>query len=123
MRSFLFVGAGGALGSVLRYWVTKTWPATGVGFPVGTFMVNVAGSAVLGFLVGYLGSSAHPDVRLGLFVGLLGGFTTFSTFAVESGGLVRGGFAGTAALYVVISLVIGLVAAVVGIQTGEFLAN
>jgi fluoride exporter len=123
MRSFLFVGAGGAVGSALRYWVTRTWPATGVGFPLGTFVVNVVGSAFLGFLVGYLGSSAHPDLRLGLFVGLLGGFTTFSTFAVESGELMRGGFAGTATLYIAVSVVIGLAAAIGGIQAGELLAN
>ncbi|GBE25638.1 camphor resistance protein CrcB [bacterium BMS3Bbin02] len=123
MRSFLFVGAGGAVGSVLRYWVTRMWPATGVGFPLGTFVVNVAGSAVLGFLVGYLGSSAHPDVRLGLFVGVLGGFTTFSTFAVESGSLFRGGFAGTATLYIVLSVIVGLTVAVVGVQAGEILAR
>ncbi|NOX21682.1 MAG: fluoride efflux transporter CrcB [Actinobacteria bacterium] len=123
MRSFLFVGAGGAVGSAMRYWVTKTWPATGVGFPVGTFLVNVLGSVVLGFMVGYLGASAHPDVRLGLFVGLLGGFTTFSTFAVESGDLFRGGFAGTAALYITVSVVVGLIAAVIGIQAGDMIAR
>ncbi|MCH8985688.1 MAG: CrcB family protein, partial [Acidobacteria bacterium] len=85
--------------------------------------VNVFGSAMLGLLVGYFGSSASADLRLGLFVGVLGGFTTFSTFAVESGNLARGGFASTAAVYVAVSVLAGLVFALAGLHLGELIAD
>ena len=77
--NILLVAAGGALGSVLRYWVQLALNAAW--FPWGTLMVNVAGSAVIGVLAGL--SVAGPG-RLLLMTGVLGGFTTFSAFSLDA---------------------------------------
>jgi fluoride exporter len=78
------VALGGAVGSVLRWAVEGLLPSSSGSFPVGTLLVNVAGSAALGALVVLLGAgaSAAPH-RAFLTTGLLGGFTTFSTYAVQ----------------------------------------
>lgn len=109
------VGLGGALGSVARYvlshFVAKTCI---VAFPWGTLVVNVAGCLLVGFLSGLV--SASPSTwRLLLVTGFCGGFTTFSTFASESVGLVNSGQAVLAALNVGVSVTAG-VAAVYGGQ-------
>ena len=82
MTAALLVGAGGAAGSVLRYLVSVLAAATfGGGFPWGTLAVNVAGSAAMGALAS---SGAQGSARLLLGTGLLGGFTTFSAFSLET---------------------------------------
>ena len=95
----------GALGALSRYGI-----ASAVGsrsFPVATLAVNIAGAFLLGVL---LASSASSTVRAALGVGFLGAFTTFSTFAVEARDLDRG----TAAVYVVLSVALGIGAAALG---------
>jgi CrcB protein len=119
MRAISFVALGGAVGSVLRYLLTKRIGVADSGFPVATFTVNVVGSFVLGVLIGLIAARFSTDVRTGLFVGLLGGFTTYSTFAFESSVLVRDGMAGVAASYVVATLVFGVGAAWLGLILGE----
>ncbi|MFI8101711.1 fluoride efflux transporter CrcB [Streptomyces sp. NPDC086023] len=96
------VAAGGALGALARYAVGLAWPAAPEAFPWGTFGVNVLGCALIGVLmvlVGEGGRRAHPLVRPFLGVGVLGGFTTFSTYAVEFSRLLDAGEAGTALAY------------------------
>ncbi|WP_328299595.1 CrcB family protein [Streptomyces sp. NBC_00435] len=96
------VAAGGAAGAAARYGVALLWPAAPGSFPWGTFWVNVAGCALIGVLmvlVGEGGRSAHPLVRPFLGVGVLGGFTTFSTYAVDFARLLDAGEAGTALAY------------------------
>lgn len=103
----LLVAAGGATGSVLRYLVSVAsveW--FGTGFPWGTLAVNVIGSAAIG-VCGALGVSG--EWRLLLVTGLLGGFTTFSAFSLETG-LLWERHPGLAALYVGASLTLGLAA-------------
>jgi CrcB protein len=81
------VGAGGAVGSVLRYTLTTTVVrAVGTAFPYGTVLVNVLGSFVIGLLYVWLMErvGARPDLRAFLIVGVLGGFTTFSSFSLET---------------------------------------
>jgi len=85
----LLIGSGGFTGAVLRYvmsgLVHRALPAGSV-FPVGTFFVNIAGCFAIGILSG-MADTRHlfsPEMRLLIFIGLLGGFTTFSTFALES---------------------------------------
>jgi len=84
----LAVAAGGAIGSVGRYWLShqvNSWMGLG-GFPWGTLSVNVIGSFLIGFLLVLLHESLHADAhwRLLLVVGVLGGFTTFSTFSWDT---------------------------------------
>ena len=85
---FLLIGLGGAAGSVLRYWLTGLVQsgAGGTAFPLGTLAVNVVGCFAVGLLAELAGSRAFfdPGMRGLLIVGLIGGFTTFSTFAYET---------------------------------------
>lgn len=108
----LAVGVGGTLGAVARYAVSLGLPAGTGGFPWGTFLINVSGSALLGLLLVLL-VDRFPRSGLTRPVvgpGVIGAYTTFSTFEVEAVLLVRAGHPGTAAAYVVASVVAGLVA-------------
>ena len=118
MRDALLVALGGALGSVLRWAVTigvaraTREPA----FPWGTLVVNLAGSLVIGVLLGIAtdrGALAAP-ARLLLVTGLLGGFTTFSAFSWEALALLRGGHTWAAGGYIAGSVLGGLAAAAAG---------
>lgn len=118
MKSLLLVALGGALGSMARFklsgWVlhqTPNWR-----FPAGTLAVNLLGCLIAGLLAGM---AVKQDVftseaRLFLFTGLLGGFTTFSAFGLETLLLLKRGEAGVAIANVVISVVIGLLVAWLG---------
>ncbi len=118
MRAALLVGLGGGLGSMTRYLVTRAM-ASGAGVPWATFTVNIVGSLILGIVTGLLVNDDNETVRLALMVGFLGGFTTFSTLAVETVALVRDGAMSHAFVNVALSLVAGLVAAIVGLLIGE----
>jgi CrcB protein len=114
MKEILLVALGGAIGSVARYKMsglvlhhTIDWR-----FPAGTFAVNVLGCLVAGILVA-LAERGHlfsAETRLFLFTGLLGGFTTFSAFGVETVHLLRRGEVLVAAAYVGLSVAAGLLA-------------
>ncbi|MFE3722348.1 FluC/FEX family fluoride channel [Streptomyces cyaneofuscatus] len=85
------VAAGGALGAVARYGALVLWPVAGGGFPWTVFVVNVSGCALIGVLMVLTverGRVTHPLVRPFLGVGVLGGFTTFSTYAADVSGLL-----------------------------------
>ncbi|MGW6708533.1 FluC/FEX family fluoride channel [Streptomyces sp. NPDC054956] len=101
-RVLAAVAAGGAVGASARYGVALLWPAAPGAFPWGTFWVNVTGCALIGVLMVLIsegGRSAHPLVRPFVGVGVLGGFTTFSTYAVDFARLLDEGEAGTALAY------------------------
>ncbi len=121
MRDVLWVGAGGAIGSALRYLTWRAFGAAG-GFPWATVLVNITGSFVLGLLAGLYAGRVSPTMRLGLFFGFLGGFTTFSTFTSETVVLARTGSAALAFGNVALSVVVGLGAALIGVLLGEQLA-
>ncbi|WP_461014369.1 fluoride efflux transporter CrcB [Streptomyces daliensis] len=116
------IAAGGALGAVARYAVSLALPAGAGGFPWGVFLVNVVGCALIGVLMVLVSERArdartHPLVRPFLGVGVLGGFTTFSTYAVDAARLLERGplaegpaRAGTALAYLAGTLVAALVA-------------
>ena len=122
MKDILWVGAGGAVGSALRYLVWRAFGPSG-GFPWATLAVNVAGSFVLGFHAGLYAGRVSPTMRLALFFGFLGGFTTFSTFTSETVVLARTGSATLAFGIVAVSVVVGLAAALIGVLLGEQLAS
>ena len=111
MAQALIVGIGGFIGSILRYWlseVAQRWVQDT--FPAGTLFVNVIGCFVIGVVwsVVEYGGWFRPETRLFIVTGILGGFTTFSAFGVETIYLVRRGEVAVAALYVGLSLVVGL---------------
>ena len=114
IRPLILVALGGSLGAVARYMTARWADALVLGrFPLGTFVVNVAGSFLLGLLGGLLASRLVPhsdSVRLALGVGFLGAFTTFSTFEFETHALLEDGVWMTAAANVVLSVALGLVA-------------
>nr|WP_246315092.1 fluoride efflux transporter CrcB [Kineococcus aurantiacus] len=114
----LLVGAGGTVGTLLRWAASEVVPALGA-FPLATLAVNLAGSFVLGFLLEELlrrgaETPALRRWRLGLGTGVCGGLTTWSSFAVELDRLLRGGAVGTALGYSAASLAGGLLAVAAG---------
>ena len=120
---YLLVGTGSFVGGNARYilgrWVGGMIDAS---FPLGTFLVNVLGSFVLGFLAGLLATRALPhsdSLRLALGVGFCGGFTTFSTFEYENHALLEDGLWLTAAANVALSLFAGLLAVRLGIVVAK----
>ena len=111
------VAAGGATGAVVRYWLsTALYRHFGSGFPYGTIGVNILGSLLMGALFVFVIERPMPDVwRLALAVGLLGAFTTFSTFSLDTLILVEDGELLQALLNVVVSVVLCLAAVFAGV--------
>jgi len=123
--TLLWVFLAGGLGCVARYAIGQ-WAATafGVTFPYGTLIVNLAGCFGLGLVVQLaIAGSWHGDVRAAIAAGLLGGFTTYSSFNQETLTMLTGGAASAAALNVVITLVGGLAAGALGLTAGRFLTT
>lgn len=121
MRDVLLVAIGGAFGSTGRYLIDRAVGHTS--YPVATLTVNLVGSFLLGFLVGWAGDRVAPGLRLALFTGLLGGFTTFSTFALESSTLLRSSNTASGISYIVLSIGVGVALAALGLVAGESLAG
>jgi CrcB protein len=111
---FLGAGIGGAMRHGVNIGAAKLF---GPGFPFGTFIVNVAGSFAMGLLAGYFAYRAGVPQHLRLFLttGILGGFTTFSTFALDAAVLVERHSYGMAAVYVVGSAAAGVAALFIGL--------
>ncbi len=112
MQTIFAVGAGGFLGAIARYLLSTGVARTGVPFVWGTFLVNVLGCAALGVLLEWaeLRPGLSPAVRLFVGVGVLGSFTTFSTFGGETLELLRLGAARAAFLNVAGNVLVGLTA-------------
>lgn len=118
------VALGGALGSVARFAIGAMVPRSSGGFPYGTLAINVLGSFLLGFLLRhFMQSDAHPAVRLALTVGFCGGFTTFSTFSVETVRLMQSGHPTRATVYVVASVLLSVLATFAGLSAGRVIAD
>lgn len=119
MSTYLWVALGGALGSVARYWMTNAVALlTGPRFPWGTIMINMIGSFVIG-LVAYVTTPVGRvpvsfDMRAFILVGICGGYTTFSSFSLQTLELVRTGYWLGAAANIVLSVVLCLVAVSAG---------
>ena len=125
MNKILLVIAGGALGSLLRYMTSDLMQKYYQGgFPIGTFTVNIIGS----FIIGILWSIAEimnlsMSFRLFIFVGILGGFTTFSSFSIESINLIRDNHFKIALLYINATNVIGIAISFEGIFVGKYITE
>jgi CrcB protein len=116
------IAAGGAVGALLRFWVsTGVYALLGRGFPYGTLVVNVLGSLAMGFLYVLLldRMTVVPELRAALLVGLLGAFTTFSTFSIETLNLIEQADFIRAGLNVVISVVACVLACWFGLLLGR----
>jgi CrcB protein len=112
MYKIFLVGLGGSIGSILRYAVSglvQQWTKS-IGFPFGTLAVNLLGCLLIGIASQLIESRSlfAPETRVLILVGLLGGFTTFSTFGNESLNLMRAGQFAAAVGYVVAHVVLGL---------------
>jgi len=118
IKQIVFVGLGGAVGSILRYLtallVLKHWSSA---FPLGIFTVNMLGCLLIGLLIGLLdrNQAVNPDLRFLLITGFCGGYTTFSTFSAENLTLFQAGNYGTAIAYIGASVVLGLFAVWLGL--------
>ena len=117
MIECIVVGAGGFIGAVCRYLIGLIPVNENLAFPVKTFAINILGSFIIGLIAGLAlkNNALNPRAVLFLKVGICGGFTTFSSFALETGDLIKGGNTVTALLYVILSVAAG-VAAVFGGQ-------
>lgn len=120
MNAILLVFVGAGFGGVLRHLVNITAPRlVGYGFPLGTLFINMLGSFLIGCVAGWLafkaGESWSQHARLFVVTGILGGFTTFSAFSLETALLVERGEMGLAALYVAGSVGLSLVAVFAGL--------
>ncbi len=118
LNSLLWVGAGGALGSMLRFAVQKWLPNQPSHFPVGTFLVNISGCLLIGLLWGFSIKSyiQSENWKLFLLTGFCGGFTTFSAFTIEGITLLRDNKLFLFFLYIAASVLLGLAATYAGVK-------
>lgn len=111
MINCLIVGLGGAVGAVMRYLIGLLPFNPDNGFPIKTFIINVVGAFVIGIVAALAAkNSINPKLVLFLKVGICGGFTTFSSFALETDQLLMKGQSLTAVLYVLLSIFAGVMA-------------
>ena len=124
MQKYLFIAAGGALGSIARYWVgSAVSDRIGIRFPYGTLLVNITACVIIGFSITYLGRRAdlNPAWRYLIPVGFVGAYSTFSTYEWETLSTLRSGAFFLALLYALGSLVLGLIAVWSGSRLAEII--
>lgn len=124
LKNILLIGTGGFIGSVARYYVSRlNMNIELFSVPVGTLVVNVLGSFLIGLLAGISSKSLllNADLRMLLMVGLCGGFTTFSTFTGENLALMQGGQYLSVFIYTGLSIFLGFTAVYLGYVTSNLL--
>ena len=122
MKALVFIALGGALGAVFRYGASLgVYSLLGRGFPYGTLFVNVAGSLLMGVLSVLMLErfDVGPEWRAAVLVGVLGSFTTFSTFSIETLNLLEQGDVTRAAANIVLSVLVCLAAVWFGVLLGR----
>jgi fluoride exporter len=125
MTKYLMVAIGGALGSVLRFWVGDyVSNRMGTRFPYGTFIINVTASFLIGLILTVLAERAHwsPNWRYFIPIGFIGGYSTFSTFEYETFRSFQDGEVLMAGLNIVLSVIVGFVSVWLGAITGRTIA-
>lgn len=123
MTNIFLVGAGGFIGSVLRYLIGGYFQGFAKSFPLGTLAVNVIGCFVIGFLaqLGEKYGMFSNESRAFIFIGVLGGFTTFSAFGNETINLMRQGFGANAFINIGANVILGLLAVWLGRVIGHLI--
>jgi CrcB protein len=122
IRNYVFVALGGGLGSALRYWVSGIVPRyAGSQFPFGILLVNIVGCFFIGLFMSSIEErfAISPTLRMFITVGILGGFTTFSTFSYETVAMLRDSEFLKAGAYVGASVFLGLGATHLGAVIGK----
>ena len=122
MTQLAFIAAGGATGALMRYWLSNgIYALLGRGFPYGTLTVNVVGSVFMGFIYVFMIERMDVSVewRAGLMIGLLGAFTTFSTFSIETLNLLESGEQLKAALNILLSVTLCILGCWLGMIVGR----
>jgi len=122
LKTLLFIAVGGSIGAVLRYSASLGVASImGRGFPYGTLFVNVVGSLLIGLLSVMMLErfNVGPEWRAAIFVGVLGSFTTFSTFSLETLNLIEQGELIAAITNVLLSIVVCLIAVWLGVVLGR----
>jgi len=122
LQKYLLIAAGGALGSIARYWVGSTIAGRmGTRFPLGTFVINLTACLIIGFSLTYLGKRVElsPAWRFFVPIGFIGAYSTFSTYEWETLTTLRSGAFALGALYALGSLIAGLVAVWLGALLAE----
>src|SRR5512142_3518009 len=120
--NYLIIGVGGFIGAITRYgvavWIGQRW---GRSFPLGTFVINVTGSFLIGLLMTLMTERIieNPQWRLLLVVGFLGAYTTFSTFEYETGALIRD----SEWLYAGLNVTLSVAAGFLALKLGELTAR
>jgi len=115
--SILLVGSGAFIGGVLRFMISVWIKSDSDRFPLSTFLINLLGSFLIGFILSYtFKNEISPNIRLILAIGFCGGFTTFSAFSIETIQLLQAGQISIAVLYILASLVGGILFAWVGLK-------
>ncbi len=124
MMNFLIVFVGGGIGAVFRYWLSgAVYKFSSGSFPLGTLAVNIIGSFLIGFLMILMEGRflAPPSVRIFLTIGILGGFTTFSSFSYETISLMRDGELLLSVLNIGASVIVCLFATYIGTVTAKLM--
>ena len=122
MTQLAYIAAGGAAGALMRYWMSSgIYALFGRGFPYGTLTVNVVGSLLMGFCYVFMIERMDVSVewRAALMIGLLGAFTTFSTFSIETLNLLESGEQMKAALNILLSVTLCILGCWLGMIVGR----
>ncbi len=122
MRDLFLIFLGGGLGSTLRY-LASILLNKGHKFPLGTFAVNIIGSLLIGYVISLYFEDKTHWARLMFVVGFCGGFTTFSTFSLDTLTLIKQQDYGIATLYIVASVVLSISATYIGFVISKFIHN
>ena len=122
MTNIIFIAVGGAAGALLRYWMSNSiYAVLGRAFPYGTLSVNVTGSLLMGLCYVFMFERMDIGVewRAGLMIGLLGAFTTFSTFSIETLNLIESGEQLRAGMNILLSVTLCILGCWIGMIIGR----
>ena len=122
LTKIIYIATGGAIGSILRFLIFNLCKIYFPYFPVGTLIVNIIGSFCIGLFVNYLNSKEISEIIIKYFfiIGLLGSFTTFSAFSIETVELIKEGKISLSLIYIMLSFILSILAAYIGFSLNRF---